>query len=338
MIIVILFKIETYVFAYRTLSKVLLNSIQRENSQIYISHNILYLISLLCPRGGSTSFSLVYPLLSRPNPTWCYMYMSSALAGIKFHTLNTKREGERRERGRRQRRQIKIGSKNKYLYKLLDEAWVRFAVKGNEMLHKRSSKMEGRGREREGDEESKRERECSLESCPTAAGSAWALRVLHDKPGIYTDLIDKTNTSRGSRVARTLPHSSTLSCSLPLPLLFILCWKRKWNGKTHQESFHTHTRRDLWWLFNMLHATGKPAHGRGAHTSVWHCGTVGQSQWVDHDREQAQISIDCIVNPFFPRSLSAWEARPSSLQCSQPPSVSFCHSSCLSLPPCHLIS
>lgn len=70
----------------------------------------------------------------------------------------------------------------------------------------------------------------------------------------------------------------------------------------------------------MLHATGKPAHGHrhghGTHTSVWQCGTVGQSQWVDHDRDQAQISIDCIVNPFFPRSLSAWEARPSSLQCS----------------------
>lgn len=35
---------------------------------------------------------------------------------------------------------------------------------------------------------------------------------------------------------------------------------------------------------------------------------------MQHEREQAQISIDCIVNPFFPRSCSAWEARPSSLQ------------------------
>lgn len=77
------------------------------------------------------------------------------LVVLNFTPLRPKgRKGrERRGRERRQRRKIKIGSKNKYLYKLLDEATERFAGKGNEMLHKRSSKVGGRRRHRERERE-----------------------------------------------------------------------------------------------------------------------------------------------------------------------------------------
>lgn len=162
--------------------------------------------------------------------------------------------------------QIEIGSKNKYLYKLLGS----LSRCSHELAGKVTTACCTKG--------------VAFGFLAERIETTW-LRVLHDKLGIYTDLIDRY-THPGQSSSSTFGGMKTPA------------WKVKifsQGAKERQNRFRVLVlvHWDLWWLFNMC-----------VQQVSRYENTVAALHAHDQARHQLGVSqLIFIVNPFFPRSL-----------------------------------